>query len=249
MIGAAAATIPASSTPGSSTTARARPVPPRPGPGMPGPGRLGLRGAWPGGQAPHGPARGCPARGQRARGCRPPRSGRAHRDQAAPGQGGRGQGAPGQGARRAPGCRPQAARRRWARRQPGCRRLAATQAADARGFLGALFDFSFTSFVTTRIIKVLYVLILVMVVLSRALLHVPRLQREPVVRLPGADHRGPAVHHHRDGVLAAGPGGVRGGVPDRRGRPGAARARRPLRSSRSPQSCFCMRNKFSKAGR
>jgi len=35
--------------------------------------------------------------------------------------------------------------------------------ADARGFLSALFDFSFTSFVTTRIIKVLYVLILVLV--------------------------------------------------------------------------------------
>jgi Domain of unknown function (DUF4282) len=34
--------------------------------------------------------------------------------------------------------------------------------ADARSFLGALFDFSFTSFVTTRIIKVLYVLILVL---------------------------------------------------------------------------------------
>ena len=30
---------------------------------------------------------------------------------------------------------------------------------DARGFLGALFDFSFTSFVTPKIIKVLYVLI------------------------------------------------------------------------------------------
>ncbi len=40
------------------------------------------------------------------------------------------------------------------------------QAADARGFLGALFDFSFTSFVTTKIIKVLYVLILVLVSLS-----------------------------------------------------------------------------------
>ena len=44
--------------------------------------------------------------------------------------------------------------------------MAATQAADARGFLGALFDFSFTSFVTTRIIKVLYVLILILTVLS-----------------------------------------------------------------------------------
>ena len=40
--------------------------------------------------------------------------------------------------------------------------MAATQGADARGFLGALFDFSFTSFVTTRIIKVLYVLILIL---------------------------------------------------------------------------------------
>jgi uncharacterized protein DUF4282 len=39
----------------------------------------------------------------------------------------------------------------------------ASRAADGRGFLSALFDFSFTSFVTTRIIKVLYVLILIMV--------------------------------------------------------------------------------------
>jgi hypothetical protein len=38
-----------------------------------------------------------------------------------------------------------------------------SRAADRRGFLSALFDFSFTSFVTTRIIKVLYVLILVLV--------------------------------------------------------------------------------------
>jgi Domain of unknown function (DUF4282) len=44
--------------------------------------------------------------------------------------------------------------------------MAAMQGADARGFLGALFDFSFTSFVTTRIIKVLYVLILVLTVLA-----------------------------------------------------------------------------------
>jgi hypothetical protein len=43
--------------------------------------------------------------------------------------------------------------------------MGATQ-ADARGFLSALFDFSFTSFVTTRIIKVLYVLILVLTVIS-----------------------------------------------------------------------------------
>ena len=36
------------------------------------------------------------------------------------------------------------------------------QGADAKGFFAALFDFSFTSLVTTRIIKVLYALILVL---------------------------------------------------------------------------------------
>jgi hypothetical protein len=40
------------------------------------------------------------------------------------------------------------------------------QAADSKGFLSALFDFSFTSFVTTRIIKVLYVLIMILTILS-----------------------------------------------------------------------------------
>jgi hypothetical protein len=43
------------------------------------------------------------------------------------------------------------------------------QAADAKGFLSALFDFSFTSFVTTKIIKVLYVLILILTSLSALL--------------------------------------------------------------------------------
>ena len=38
-----------------------------------------------------------------------------------------------------------------------------SRAADSRGFLSSLFDFSFTSFVTTRIVKVLYILILVLV--------------------------------------------------------------------------------------
>jgi hypothetical protein len=42
----------------------------------------------------------------------------------------------------------------------------ARRTADSKGFLEALFDFSFTSFVTTRIIKVLYVLILIMTVLA-----------------------------------------------------------------------------------
>jgi ABC-type proline/glycine betaine transport system permease subunit len=43
--------------------------------------------------------------------------------------------------------------------------MSSAQAADARGFFGALFDFSFTSFVTVKIIKVLYVLITVLVAL------------------------------------------------------------------------------------
>src|SRR5204862_900850 len=44
--------------------------------------------------------------------------------------------------------------------------MSSPQAADARGFIASLFDFRFTSFVTTKIIKVLYVLITVLVVLT-----------------------------------------------------------------------------------
>ena len=40
------------------------------------------------------------------------------------------------------------------------------EAADTRGFLGALFDFGFTSFVTPKIIKVLYMLIVIGTVVS-----------------------------------------------------------------------------------
>jgi len=50
--------------------------------------------------------------------------------------------------------------------RPGAGMLSAAQAADARGFFGALFDFSFTSFVTVKIIKVLYILITVLVALT-----------------------------------------------------------------------------------
>jgi hypothetical protein len=42
----------------------------------------------------------------------------------------------------------------------------ARRSADSKGFIEALFDFSFTSFVTTRIIRVLYSLILVITVLA-----------------------------------------------------------------------------------
>jgi hypothetical protein len=44
--------------------------------------------------------------------------------------------------------------------------MGTAQAADARGFLSALFDFSFTSFVTARIIRVLYVLIFILALLT-----------------------------------------------------------------------------------
>jgi hypothetical protein len=40
------------------------------------------------------------------------------------------------------------------------------EAADVRGFLGALFDFGFTSFVTPKVIKVLYMLIVIGTVVS-----------------------------------------------------------------------------------
>jgi hypothetical protein len=40
------------------------------------------------------------------------------------------------------------------------------KAADARGFLGALFDFGFTSFVTPKVVRVLYMLITIGTVVS-----------------------------------------------------------------------------------
>ena len=43
---------------------------------------------------------------------------------------------------------------------------APSDAADTRGFLGALFDFGFTSFVTPKVIKVLYMLIVIGTVVS-----------------------------------------------------------------------------------
>ncbi len=57
--------------------------------------------------------------------------------------------------------------RGWGQQGPAQPEL--SQGADSKGFFGALFDFSFTSFVTTRIIKVLYALIMVLAVLSALL--------------------------------------------------------------------------------
>jgi Domain of unknown function (DUF4282) len=97
--------------------------------------------------------------------------------QGAPGQGAPGQGAPGQGGGPGQGrpqqaepqaaWMPQAEQPAWQAGQSAWMPQAELPpGADARGFLSALFDFSFTSFVTTRIIKVLYVLIMVLVMLS-----------------------------------------------------------------------------------
>ena len=75
------------------------------------------------------------------------------------------QGAPGQGAP-ARGVPQQGAYPQGAAQQSAYSQGAPRQVAESKGFFGALFDFSFTSFVTTKIIKVLYVLILVLAVLS-----------------------------------------------------------------------------------
>jgi hypothetical protein len=54
----------------------------------------------------------------------------------------------------------------------GIGQSAPQQRGDAKGFLGALFDFGFTSFVTPKVVKVLYVLIVIGVGLSALLLAV-----------------------------------------------------------------------------
>ena len=82
--------------------------------------------------------------------------------QAAPGQGSQGRGAPppagpGLGAPPPAGSPPPGG-------QPAM--LGAPRAADAKGFLASLFDFSFTSFVTTKIIKVVYVLVFILTLIG-----------------------------------------------------------------------------------
>jgi hypothetical protein len=85
--------------------------------------------------------------------------------QGAPGQGAPARGAPQPGTFQ-PGAPQQGAYAQGAPQQSASPQRAPQQAAESKGFFGALFDFSFTSFVTTKIIKVLYVLILVLAVLS-----------------------------------------------------------------------------------
>ena len=118
----------------------------RPAPGTP--GQAGAAGPGPA-TAPiwqASPGQG-QAAGQAGRG--PAGFGQAGPGQAGPGQAGFGQAGFGQDATPPAG-------------QPMGPPPGAARGADGRGFLSALFDFSFTSFVTTKIIKVLYVLILVL---------------------------------------------------------------------------------------
>ncbi|MGO8896338.1 MAG: DUF4282 domain-containing protein [Streptosporangiaceae bacterium] len=140
---------------------------PRPGPGMPGPAGSGYGTPGSGGVGAARPSPGMPGQGTGPgmattpiwQGTPPPGPG-----QAGPGQGGWGQGGPGLGAPPPAGAPPMGPPP-MGPPAAGMSPMAATQGADARGFLGALFDFSFTSFVTTRIIKVLYVLIMILTVL------------------------------------------------------------------------------------
>jgi len=107
------------------------------GPGAAGPG-LPTTPIWQAAPGQGGPGQGAPGQQQGMPG------------QGMPGQGMPGQAGPGLGAVPPAGAQPM-----------GPPPMGMSQAADARGFLSALFDFSFTSFVTTKIIKALYVLILV----------------------------------------------------------------------------------------
>jgi hypothetical protein len=81
-----------------------------------------------------------------------------------PGQGAPGQDAPGQDAPGQDGLPPAGSHPMGP--PGGVSPMGTSRAADARGFLIALFDFSFKSFVTTRIIRVLYILIMVLTVIT-----------------------------------------------------------------------------------
>jgi hypothetical protein len=149
----------------------------RPGSGMPGQGGSGYGNAGPGGSGygSSGQGAGRPAPGTPGAGGAPgpgmPTTPiwQATPGPAAPGQGGPGQGASGQAAAGQAGFGPGATPPPggpMGSPTMGAMPMGRPQAADARGFLGALFDLSFTSFVTTKIIKVLYALILVLTSLS-----------------------------------------------------------------------------------
>ena len=116
-----------------------------PGPG--GPGGAGTAGPPWGGEAARGQYRpaGQPPYGAGQPSGPPPYGGQPSY--------GAGPGRPGRSVGRAGGGRPAFATQQF-------------PAAEPKGFLGALFDFSFTSFVTPKVVKVLYILIVVVVGLS-----------------------------------------------------------------------------------
>ncbi len=143
---------------------------PRPGPGMPGSAGSGYGTPGQDGVGAARPAPGMPGPGAAGPGMPTAPIWQGTPGPAAPGQGGRGQGGPGLsgpglGASQSAGAQPMGPPP-LGPPPAGMSPMAATQAADARGFLGALFDFGFTSFVTTRIIKVLYVLIMILTTLA-----------------------------------------------------------------------------------
>ena len=148
-------------TPGQATPSRAAPGQAAPGqaaPGQAAPGQTGAGQAAPGqtGAGQTGAGQAAPGRAGYGQGAYGQAGyGQAGYGQAGYGQAGYGQGAYGQGATPPSGAP-----------ATGSGAMGRSQASDARGFLGALFDFSFTSLVTTKIIKVLYVLILVLVSIS-----------------------------------------------------------------------------------
>jgi Domain of unknown function (DUF4282) len=125
---------------------------------MPGPGTAGAPGSGAGGPGGGGTP-GPPWGGEAARGQYRPAGQPSYGAGQPSGQPSYGAGQPSYGA----GPAGQAAG------QAGGRPAFATQqfpAAEPKGFLGALFDFSFTSFVTPKVVKVLYILIVVVVGLS-----------------------------------------------------------------------------------
>jgi hypothetical protein len=127
----------------------------RPGPGGAGAGRPGAPGAGIPGPGAGGPAAGQGGQGGQGPGIPTTPIWQPNPQQGAPGQGAPARGAPQQGTFQ-PGVLPQGVFEQGGPQQ----------VAESKGFFGALFDFSFTSFVTTKIIKVLYVLILVLAVVS-----------------------------------------------------------------------------------
>ena len=55
------------------------------------------------------------------------------------------------------------------------------QLSDTKGFIGSLFDFGFTSFVTTKVVKVLYVLIMVLLSLTTLAFVISAFAAKPVL--------------------------------------------------------------------